>query len=107
MEGIFAPWHIAIVLVIALLIFGPKRLPQMGHSLGKSITGFRQGLQDAKGEFSGAMNETQAASEPTTTHLAASSGPGVPEAAAAPVVGPVLAEPVAEITERPTKSVGM
>jgi len=57
MEGLFAPWHIAIVLVIALLVFGPKSLPQMGHSLGKSVTGFRQGLQDAKEELSGVMKE--------------------------------------------------
>ena len=107
MDGIFAPWHIAIVLVIALLVFGPKRLPQMGHSLGRSITGFRQGLQDAKEEFSGAMNETQAVSEPTKIHLAASSGPGAPEAAAAPTVEPVLAKPVAETTEPPARSAGV
>ena len=50
MQGLLAPWHIVIVLVIALLVFGPKKLPQMGHSLGQSISGFRKGMQEAKDE---------------------------------------------------------
>jgi len=88
MEGLFAPWHIVIVLVIALLVFGPKRLPEMGHSLGKSITGFRQGLQEAKEEFSSAMNETPGVSEPAETNAAGSFAPAATTAT-------VIAEPAA------------
>jgi sec-independent protein translocase protein TatA len=33
-----------IVIVIALLVFGPKRLPEMGSAIGKSITEFRKGM---------------------------------------------------------------
>jgi len=39
-------WQIIIVLVIVLIIFGPKRIPELGKSLGKAIRGFRKGLQD-------------------------------------------------------------
>jgi len=35
-----------VILVIALLIFGPKRLPEMGSSIGKSIKEFRKGMSE-------------------------------------------------------------
>jgi len=38
------PMEIAIVLLIALLVFGPRKLPQLGRSLGQGITEFRDGL---------------------------------------------------------------
>ncbi|MBN8866135.1 MAG: twin-arginine translocase TatA/TatE family subunit [Solirubrobacterales bacterium] len=42
----FGIMEIAIVLVIALIVFGPKRLPELGKSLGKGINEFRDGLQN-------------------------------------------------------------
>ena len=38
------PLEIAIVLVIALIVFGPKKLPSLGRSLGRGITEFKDGL---------------------------------------------------------------
>ncbi len=38
--------EIAVVLVIALLVFGPKRLPELGRSLGRGLNEFRDGLQN-------------------------------------------------------------
>jgi sec-independent protein translocase protein TatA len=35
------PFELAIVLIIALVVFGPKRLPELGRSLGKGIREFR------------------------------------------------------------------
>lgn len=43
--------EIAIVLVIALLIFGPKRLPELGRSLGRGLNEFRDGLQNINNDF--------------------------------------------------------
>ena len=40
------PMELIIVLVIALLILGPKRLPAAGRSLGRGITEFKAGLLD-------------------------------------------------------------
>ena len=40
------PIHIVIIVVVALLIFGPKRLPEMGRSIGRAINEFRNGTQD-------------------------------------------------------------
>jgi sec-independent protein translocase protein TatA len=40
----FSIWQIAIVLVIALLVFGPKRLPELGSSLGRGIREFKDSI---------------------------------------------------------------
>jgi len=41
---ILSPVHIIILLIIALLVFGPKRLPEIGSGLGKSIREFKQSM---------------------------------------------------------------
>jgi sec-independent protein translocase protein TatA len=40
----FSIWQVAIVLVIALLVFGPKRLPELGSSLGKGMREFKDSI---------------------------------------------------------------
>jgi sec-independent protein translocase protein TatA len=42
--GLISPWHIAIFALVVLLVFGPKRLPEMGRSLGKGIREFKDGI---------------------------------------------------------------
>ena len=51
--GIGLP-EIAVIVVLALLIFGPKRLPQLGKTVGKTI----KGLQTASKEFENEINKT-------------------------------------------------
>ena len=41
------PTHLVIILVVALLIFGPSRLPEVGRALGKMINEFRSSTQEA------------------------------------------------------------
>jgi len=43
-EGLFQPVHLIIILAIALLIFGPGKLPQVGSGLGQSIREFKKAL---------------------------------------------------------------
>ena len=57
MPSWIGPWEIAIVLVLALLIFGPKKLPDLGSSLGSSITGFKKGLKETKDDVQSAIKE--------------------------------------------------
>jgi len=47
-EGLFQPMHLIIILVIALIIFGPSKLPQLGAGLGKSIREFKNALSDVE-----------------------------------------------------------
>ena len=44
MVGLENPLHIAIVLIVVLLVFGAKRLPELGSSLGEGIRGFKQSV---------------------------------------------------------------
>ena len=44
LEGLFQPTHLIILFVIALLIFGPKKLPELGKGLGESIRGFKSAM---------------------------------------------------------------
>jgi sec-independent protein translocase protein TatA len=44
LEGLFRPAHLLAILVIALLLFGPKRLPELGKSLGAGIQSFRRAV---------------------------------------------------------------
>ena len=45
-EGAFSPMHWLVVLGIALLIFGPKKLPELGKSLGEGIRGFKSAMKE-------------------------------------------------------------
>lgn len=45
-EGLFQPMHLIIVLGIALLFFGPKKLPELGKGLGEAIRGFKKGINE-------------------------------------------------------------
>lgn len=45
-EGLFQPLHLLVILVIALIIFGPGKLPQLGESLGKSIREFKKAMSE-------------------------------------------------------------
>src|SRR6201995_5343479 len=44
MMGLDNPLHIAFLLLIVLLVFGAKRLPEMGHSLGAGLRGFKEAI---------------------------------------------------------------
>lgn len=43
-SGLISPWHIAVLALVLLLCFGPKRLPEMGRSLGKGFRELKDGI---------------------------------------------------------------
>ena len=46
-EGLLQPNHLLVILAVALLIFGPKKLPELGQGLGKGIRSFRDSMKQA------------------------------------------------------------
>ena len=63
--GLLSPTHLLLVLVIILLLFGAKRLPELGRSLGQGIQEFKEGLatkevaKEDEVDSPGAVEETQ------------------------------------------------
>jgi sec-independent protein translocase protein TatA len=66
------PLEIILVLIVALVVFGPKKLPDLGHSLGKGIREFKgsvTGESDGPAEAEPARVETaRVETRPVTTH---------------------------------------
>ena len=50
-EGLFQPMHLLVIFGIALLVFGPKKLPELGKGIGEGIRGFKSAVkaEDEKG----------------------------------------------------------
>lgn len=93
--GALSPWHIAIVVIVGLLIFGPKKLPELGRGVGSGLRDFRKGLAGEADETPAPVVEAASTPVVQTTTAAAAEVP-VAEAAAAPVVE--QAAPAAETT---------
>jgi sec-independent protein translocase protein TatA len=60
LEGLFQPTHLIIIFAIALLVFGPKKLPELGKGLGEGIRALKEGMKDTP-------PPTQAATDPNKT----------------------------------------
>jgi len=43
-EGLFQPMHLLLIFGVALLVLGPKKLPELGRGLGESIRGFKSAM---------------------------------------------------------------
>ena len=56
-EGLFEPMHLLVIFFIALLVFGPKKLPELGKGLGEGIRALKEGMKDNS-------NDTKAETKP-------------------------------------------
>ena len=48
-EGLFQPMHLLVIFFIALLFFGPRKLPELGKGLGKGIREFKDAMRGGMG----------------------------------------------------------
>ncbi len=69
-SGLLTPGHLVIVLVIALLVLGPKRLPELGRSLGSGMRGFKDAIE---GEDEDEASAQSAVAESSADQAASSS----------------------------------
>jgi sec-independent protein translocase protein TatA len=44
-EGLFQPMHLLVIFALALLVFGPKKLPELGKGLGEGLRGFKAAMK--------------------------------------------------------------
>jgi sec-independent protein translocase protein TatA len=59
-EGLFQPMHLLVIFGIALLVFGPKKFPELGKGIGEGIRGFKAAMkaEDAKPDTTTANTTT-------------------------------------------------
>ena len=55
-EGLFQPTHLLVILGIALLIFGAKKLPELGKGIGEGIRGFKSAIKGDEDKPAAAMS---------------------------------------------------
>ncbi len=76
--------ELLIILVVVLLIFGPKNLPKLGSALGKTVKGLREGMGAGKKEASEAKDDDDSADDVEVVYESADASDGESEAKAAP-----------------------
>jgi sec-independent protein translocase protein TatA len=55
-EGLFQPMHLLVIFGIALLVFGPKRLPELGKGIGEGIRSFKSAMTDRQKPVASSTN---------------------------------------------------
>jgi sec-independent protein translocase protein TatA len=93
MLGLDNPIHIAFLLILLLLVFGAKRLPEMGKSLGAGMRGFKDSLTGESTQPALTTQPSASAAPASPPHLASAPAPA-PATVAAPVL-PSAEEPQA------------
>jgi sec-independent protein translocase protein TatA len=113
--------EIFLILLVALLVFGPRRMIEMGASLGKALRELRESVKDIPGMNGGGLNSLLTGEEPRQTPFSAASQfaqqasieasqPATPETPAAPTAGsaavgsngvPVVEATVERVDEQP------
>ena len=58
-EGLFQPMHLLIIFFVALLVFGPKKLPELGKGLGEGIRALKEGMKEHADQTKAASNDVK------------------------------------------------
>jgi sec-independent protein translocase protein TatA len=64
MGDLLQPWHLIVLAIVAFLLFGAKRLPELGKGLGEGLKGFREGIKGISDPAPPAQTTQQAAVQP-------------------------------------------
>jgi sec-independent protein translocase protein TatA len=89
---LLSPWHLLLIFIVALLVFGPRRLPELGGALGRTIREFQRSMKevsDASQVEQHRGTDAAAAAPPAgTTATTAASSSGAPDGGAGPASSP-------------------
>ena len=64
MGDLLQPWHLIVLAIVAFLLFGAKRLPELGKGLGEGLKGFKEGLKGINEPTPPTQNSQQASVQP-------------------------------------------
>ena len=99
MMGLDNPIHIAFLLFVVLLVFGAKRLPEIGRSLGSGMRGFKDSLTGVSAQPAATAPQPELPAQAVSASVATPTLAPVPAPAPAPVattVATAAAEPIEE-----------
>ena len=68
--GVLQPWHVIVILVIVLVVFGPGKLPMLGKAVGDTVKDFKRAVGDESGDSASAAVPTAPAATVTTVTTA-------------------------------------
>jgi sec-independent protein translocase protein TatA len=78
MGDLFQPWHLVVLGVVAFLLFGAKRLPELGKGLGEGLKGFKEGIRGVTEPTPPAPPVQQSTSNTNTANAAPASSERAP-----------------------------
>jgi sec-independent protein translocase protein TatA len=81
MGDLLQPWHLIVLGVVAFLLFGAKRLPDLGKGLGEGLKGFKEGLKGITDPPAPAPTVQQVATPAPPVQQAAAVAPPPPSSA--------------------------
>jgi len=87
--------ELIIIFVIALIIFGPRKLPELGRTLGKSLAEFKRATNELKSTLEDEIRLEEQQLQRTEAKSAAQTSQTAAATAAAPTPGPTVATPAA------------
>ena len=67
MLGGLSVWELLLIVLVILLLFGAKRLPELAQGLGKGIREFKRAMKDTGDEVKGSVNDQSSQSSPRVT----------------------------------------
>jgi sec-independent protein translocase protein TatA len=66
-EGLFQPMHLLVIFFIALLVFGPKKLPELGKGIGEGIRALKDSMKEGSTEPAPTVNAEVKTAAPADT----------------------------------------
>ena len=67
LEDLLSPVHLLLLMVVALLIFGPRRLPELGGAVGKTVREFQRAMQDVRTNGANLLSAPEEAARPAAS----------------------------------------
>ena len=67
MGDLLQPWHLIVLAALAFILFGAKRLPELGKGLGEGLKGFKEGIRGVSEPAPPPSNTQQSSSNPPPT----------------------------------------
>ncbi len=67
MGDLLQPWHLIVLAIVAFVLFGAKRLPELGKGLGEGLKGFREGIKGISDPPASSTTQQSSSAPPPST----------------------------------------